>query len=209
MRDLETFLHDIWIRKTTRYFQYGILPKEEFDAYIFTGDYSNISDGLLTIHKKEIEFIASIKGRKIFASCFFHQLLGEISGGKVGKREERFLGWHKMAIKKEHEIFEGLNEPYFLNLNVDEIIKKPKNATILATSQDCKYQALSYGERMVGCQSHPEIFKKDAQELIETHREGLMDSCPDLEKIMEQTKKFADDKSSELFLLNMGRWLLS
>ncbi len=43
------------------------LPDKEFTAYIFTGDFNNISDGLLPIHEKETEFVESIKGKKIFA----------------------------------------------------------------------------------------------------------------------------------------------
>ncbi len=38
------------------------LPIHELDdhsAYIFTGDYNNISDGLLPIHRKEVEFLKS------------------------------------------------------------------------------------------------------------------------------------------------------
>jgi len=69
----------------------SLFPDEEFDAYIFTGDYNNISDGLLPIHRKEIEFIKTVKHKKIFASCFMHQLFGEIFSGRVAKREKRFL----------------------------------------------------------------------------------------------------------------------
>lgn len=185
------------------------LPLEDFKAYIFTGDFKNISNGLLPIHRKEIEFVKSIKDKKIFASCFFHQLCGVIFGGKVAKREKRFLGWHKMDIENDHEILKGLDKPFYLNLNVDEIIEKPENAEVLATNQDCKYQVLQYGENIFTCQSHPEIYKQEALDLIKEHREGLTDRCPDLDDVVEQTKRYADDKSNETFLSNMTKWLLS
>lgn len=185
------------------------LPQQRFDAYIFTGDFNNISDGLLPIHREEIEFLKTIKNRRTFASCFFHQLFGEIFGGEVGKRETRFLGWHKMTIEKGHPILNGLHEPFFLNLNVDEIVKKPREAKILATNQDCTYQMLQYGENIVTCQSHPEILKQDALELIEEHREELMVRCPNLDRVVGHADRFADDESNELFLSNMKKWLFS
>ena len=185
------------------------LPKEKFDSYIITGDYNNIHDGLLPIHREEIEFIRSINNKKIFASCFCHQLIGLIFGGTVGKREKRFFGWHKMIIEKEHQIFNGLNEPYFLNLNIDEIIIKPNDAQILANNPDCTFQVLQYGENILTCQSHPEILQQEALESIKEHREALIEYCPDFDKIVMQTKDLADDKLNELFMSNIIAWLRS
>jgi GMP synthase-like glutamine amidotransferase len=186
-----------------------ILPKENFDSYLFTGDFNNISDGLLSIHKKEIMFTKSIQNKKIFGSCFFHQLIGMIFGGVVEKREVRFFGWHKMTIIERHQIFNGLKEPYFLNLNVDEITTKPKTAQLLATNPECKFQVLQYGENIITCQSHPEVLLNEGLESISTYRENLLQRCPDLDKITEETSKYADDESNEIFLSNITEWLLS
>ena len=191
------------------------LPWEKFDnfdpcnAYIFTGDYNNISDGLLPVHRKEIEFVKTIRGKRIFASCFFHQLLGLVFGGAVGRRETRFLGWHRTAVEREHPILDGLKEPYFLNLNVDEITVRPENAIVLATNPDCRYQILRYGENIVTCQSHPEIFRDEAMELIEEHRKGLMNGCPDPDSFVSRTRKYADDEACRIFMTNLTGWLLS
>ena len=185
------------------------LPGDDFEAYIFTGDYNNISDGLLPLHKKEIEFVKSIGDKKIFASCFFHQLIGMSFGGKIAKREHRYLGWHKTIINKRHELFNGLNDPYFLNLNVDELIEIPKNAEVLATGQDCQYQILKFGNNILSCQSHPEIYREEALEAIKIHRESLLVRCPDLTEIVSQTKKYADDQDCASFMENLAEWLLS
>jgi GMP synthase-like glutamine amidotransferase len=186
-----------------------ILPKRNFDSYLFTGDFNNISDGLLPIHRKEIEFTKSIQNKKIFGSCFFHQLIGMIFGGSVKKRDTRFFGWHKMTIIEHHQIFNGLKDSYFLNLNVDEIGKKPDTAHLLATNPECKFQVLQFGENILTCQSHPEIFLKEGLESIITYRENLIQRCPDLDNIVEQTSKYADDESNEIFLSNIIEWLLS
>jgi len=195
-----------------RFFRFGKLQvflKMEFDAYIFTGDYNNISDGLLPIHRKEIEFIITIKGKKFFASCFMHQLFGEIFGGKVAKREKRFFGWNNIIIKQDDQIFNGLNDPFFLNLNCDEIVEKPIDARVLAMNEDCNYQILSYGESILTCQSHLEILKQEAIELINMYKEVLLKRCSDLDEIVQQTQKFADDNSNKIFMTNITRWLTS
>ena len=185
------------------------LPVEEFDAYLFTGDYNNITDGLLPIHEQELEFISSIEDKKVFGSCFSHQLISLFFGGEVGKRDHRFLGWYRTEIKKAHPIFTGLDEPYFLCLNVDEIVTKPENAEVLATNPKCKYQVLQYGKNIVTCQSHPEIFRQEGLEGIETHREGLLDHCSDIDEQIVNTERFADDGASEVFLNNLVEWLIS
>lgn len=184
-------------------------PNEEFDSCIFTGDFNNISDGLLPIHEKQIEFFRSIKNKKIFGSCFFHQLIGMIFGGEVQKRKTRFLGWRKMIIEKEHEIFNGLNDPYFLNLNVDEIITKPINAEVLASNPDCTYQVLKYGENIITCQSHPEILMQEGLDSIHEHRKSLLNNCPDLDEMVDQTKELANDGPNKIFMANIIEWLLS
>jgi GMP synthase-like glutamine amidotransferase len=154
--------------------QTGRFPEQDFDAYILTGDYNNISDGLLPIHKTEIEFIDSIKERKIFASCFAHQLMGHIFGGKVKKRKTRFAGWNKVTIEEPHPVFKGLTEPWFVNFNGDEITRKPKKVRVLATHPECRYQMLQYGENILTCQSHPEIFKQEALDSARQHRKELL-----------------------------------
>jgi len=184
------------------------LPNNDFYSYIFTGDFNNISDGLLPIHKKEIEFMKSIIDKKIFGSCFFHQLIGMISGGSVEKRENRFVGWYKMTIKKNHQIFNGLTDPYFFSMNIDEIVSPPATTEILATNPGCKYQVLQYGENILTFQSHPELWRQEGLDLIEEQRRGLMTNCPNLDKIVNQTKDFADDESNEIFMSNLTTWLL-
>ncbi len=183
------------------------LPEDKFYAYIFTGDYSNVSDGLLPRHELQIQFVKKIQNKKIFGSCFFHQLLGLANGGKVTKRKHRYMGWHQTIFESRHEIFNGLNDPHFLNLNMDELIEIPEKAEVLATGLGCKYQILKYGKYILTCQSHPEIYKEEALEVIKAHRESLLVRCPDLDEIVKHTKKFANDDDCRRFMLNLMEWL--
>ena len=198
--DIEFNIFPVW--KTSRF------PDEEFDAYILTGDYNNVSDGLLPFHEKEVEFLNTIKGKRIFASCFAHQLLGQVFGGKVEKRRTRFFGWQPVFIREEHQVFEGLKEPCFLCLNGDEIKEKPESAKVLATNPECQYQLLLYGQNTLTCQSHPEILKLDSLKLINEHRARLSPRCPDLDEILDRTERFADDDVNEAFMGNVVEWLV-
>ena len=186
------------------------MPENKFDGYIFTGDFNNISDGLLPIHEAEIDFVKSIiNDTKILGSCFFHQLLGMIFGGKVSKRLTRFLGWYEMVIEKEHQIFNGLKTPYFLNLNVDELITLPESAKILASNPDCKYQVLMYDDNILTCQSHPEILFQEGLDSIREYRDSLLNNCSELDSMVAQTKIHADDTMNKLFMANIIDWLVS
>ena len=84
---------------------------EDFDAFILTGDYAYISDGLVPYHLAQMDLVRSVGKKKVFGSCFGHQLIAEVFGGKTQRREERFFGWRKLTIEEDHPIFEGLTEP--------------------------------------------------------------------------------------------------
>jgi GMP synthase-like glutamine amidotransferase len=185
-----------------------VFPTDEYDAYILTGDYHNISDGLLPFHEKEIEFVKSISGRRIFASCFAHQLVAHMNGGMVGQREVRFFGWHPVQVMEPHPVFKGLDDPVFLSLNGDEVIEAPPDARSLASNPDCTYQTLLYSDRILTCQSHPEILKEDAFKIIGKHRDRLADRCPDMDGIIARTEGVADDEASREFMANVVKWLL-
>jgi GMP synthase-like glutamine amidotransferase len=184
-----------------------IFPEDDFHSYIITGDHNNISDGLLPFHVLEIDFLKGIQGKRMFASCFGHQLYADAFGGKSGRRERRFLGWRRLDILEEHPIFKGIQEANFLCLNGDEVMKRPEGVRLLASNPKCRFQVLQYGENVITCQSHPEIFRDEGQALILERRKVLQDRCPDLHDILEKTIAWADDAVNEIFLRNLTSWL--
>jgi len=184
-----------------------IFPEGDFHSYIITGDHNNISDGLLPFHKKEVEFLKSIQGKRIFASCFAHQLYAEAFGGKAGRRERRFIGWRRLEILEEHPIFKGITEANFLCVNGDEVVMRPEKARLIASNPKCRFQVLQYGENTITCQSHPEIFRDEGEAIVMKERENLRDRCPDLDDIMQKTVGWADDRVNEVFLRNLTEWL--
>jgi GMP synthase-like glutamine amidotransferase len=147
--------------------------------------------------------------RKIFGSCFAHQLIAVAFGGRAGCRERAFYGWHRLTITREHPIFNGLDDPYFISLNADEVIEKPADAKVLATHEECRYQVLQYGDTIITCQSHPEIKRQYALDAIREHKGALLEKCPDLDDIVDDTVGYANDDLSDVFLANIIGWLRS
>jgi len=187
----------------------GDLPTPDAaDAWILTGDYANISDGLLPRHQRLVAFLEAVADRRVFGSCFSHQLMAHATGGEVRRRAERFFGFQPMTIVESHPVFAGVSDPHFLSLNGDEVAVLGLNARLLARAPGCEVQAVGYGPCVVTVQSHPEILLADMGALLESQGAGLRDRCPDLEAQFARTRGQADDASSHRFMGNLIDWLL-
>ncbi len=132
-------------------------PTGGFGSYILTGDFHNITSGLKEYHLRELEFLESIRGRRVFGSCFAHQLIARHRGGKVVRRDSRLLGWERIDVTGEHPALEGIPEFTAVCLNTDEVEEPPGSARLIAESENCRCQVLAYGEDVLTCQAHPEI----------------------------------------------------
>jgi len=93
--------------------------------------------------------------------CLGHQLLAEAMGGEAGNTGQYEVGLFEIKPTKE-----GLNHPLLRNLkdsekwvnaHLVEVIKAPKNAIVLATSDNCKNHIMQVGENAYSCQFHPEV----------------------------------------------------
>jgi GMP synthase-like glutamine amidotransferase len=135
---------------------------EEFDACILTGDFHNITDGLKDYHCREIEFLERLDGRKAFASCFAHQLVAVAHGGTIGHRETRLLGWERVHPEGEN-LLDFAPDYDAVCLNIEEVEQPPTDARVLASSQGCRYQLLSYGDSILTSQGHPEMAVRNGQ----------------------------------------------
>lgn len=185
----------------------GLFPEKSFKSYIFTGDFSNISDGLKPYHLKEIEFIKSIKESKIFGSCFSHQLISKIFGGVVSRRSERHFGWNRINLIKAHRVLINIDDPYFISMNGDEISKISEKSELIGTSKSCHNQIISYNDNILTMQSHPEMLIDDVKRLTEIYRNELSDRCPFLDEVFKKTVGFSDDDVNWSFMKNLVSWL--
>jgi len=141
---------------TVRAWRGAPLPSD-FDACILTGDLHNVTDGLKDYHRREVEFVAGLEGRKAFASCFSHQLIAFARGGKVARRERRLLRWEAVTVEGHHPALAGITGFQGVCMNVDEVTEAPFEAVRLASSQGCLNQLLAYADNILTSQSHPEM----------------------------------------------------
>lgn len=84
--------------------------------------------------------------------CFGHQILAQALGGKVEKFEG---GW---SIGPTAYACEGYDHPLTINAyHQDQVTRRPKDATVLASSGFCENAALIYGTKALTIQAHPEF----------------------------------------------------
>ncbi len=99
--------------------------------------------------------------------CFGHQIVAQAMGGKV----ERYAGgW---AVGAQDYDFDG--ETLTLNAwHRDQVVEKPANATVVATSDFCTNAALLYDNRAFTVQAHPEFRPEFVDGLMQTRGKGLV-----------------------------------
>ena len=92
---------------------------------------------------------------------------------------------------------------------MDELVTPPATGQVLATNPGCTYQVLQFSENILGCQSHPEILQQEGLAAIAEHHESLLNHCPNLDKMVAETKDFANDDACNVFMSNVIEWLRS
>jgi GMP synthase-like glutamine amidotransferase len=100
--------------------------------------------------------------------CFGHQILAQALGGKV---EKYGGGWSVGALD-----YQMAGEPQDLTImawHQDQIVRIPPGAKVTGVSQNCKYAMLSYGNRAISVQPHPEFTAPFMADLIEARRDVL------------------------------------
>lgn len=187
----------------------GPFPDGPFEGYILTGDYANISDGLEPRHGELMAFIRSIPaGARVFGSCFAHQLLAHLHGGRVRRRGTRFFGWKEIRLEVGHPVLAGLDSPRFVCLNGDEVAEPAPGSRVIGSADDCSVQVATYGENVITFQSHPELLRGDVAEIVARHGPALQDRCSEIERLHEEGAPLADDAVNRRFLDNLVGWLV-
>ena len=93
--------------------------------------------------------------------CFGHQIMAQALGGSV----ERFGGIWGVG-HREYDHHRGETRT-LLAMHQDQVIKKPEEATVIATADYCENAAFSYRRRAFSVQPHPEFTSDFMRELIE------------------------------------------
>ncbi len=108
--------------------------------------------------------------------CFGHQIIAQALGGTV---EKYAGGWSVGAT--EYSLGEA---SVVLNAwHLDQVITPPDQATVIGSSECCKYAFLGYGAKAFSVQAHPEFNSTFVKGLIDTRGRGVVPE-PLLEKAM-------------------------
>lgn len=183
------------------------LPARRYPAYIFTGDFHNVTDGLCRYHHLELELLTEIEGSRVFGSCFAHQLIAHARGGKVTRRGDRLLGWELIEVIEPHPGLPAVESFFAFNGNTDEVTEPPGEARWIATSQGCRFQVLAYGEDVLTCQAHPEIDHRRNRLSVAVGgfflARGSLRECA----AFRRSRPPPGDRGSDLFSRSIALWL--
>ena len=99
--------------------------------------------------------------------CFGHQIIAQALGGKVEKFKD---GW---SVGNTHYDWNG--ETIALNAwHQDQVVERPADATVFASSAFCENAALVYGKRAFTVQAHPEYGRAFMSGLVEYRGKGVV-----------------------------------
>lgn len=122
------------------------------DGWLLTGSKHGTYDDLPFIAPLE-DFIRAAyeTDRKIVGICFGHQLIAQALGGTVEKFDG---GW---AIGRQSYNFADQTDCAINAWHQDQVTDLPKDATVIAENDFCKYAGLVYGKKAFTMQPHPEM----------------------------------------------------
>ncbi len=100
--------------------------------------------------------------------CFGHQIMAQALGGKV----ERFSGgW---SIGRQHYRMDGVDGGIDLMAwHQDQVTELPPDAHVIGSSDFCPYAAISYGNKALSVQPHPEFDAGFIKGLFEVREDVL------------------------------------
>ena len=109
--------------------------------------------------------------KPFFGICLGHQLLGEALGASVVKSQTPEIGFRKISISREvhsNNLLSNFSEDMLVlqghSAEISNFSKK--EVSILASSDNCSIQALSYLKHAFSVQFHPEVVDETIQNWI-------------------------------------------
>ena len=142
----------------------------ECDAWVISGSKFNAYDREPWMLKLR-EMIKDIHAAKqpLVGICFGHQIIASTFGGELNKFEGGWgLGLHEYDIKPGFDFVpSGINKFSLNAIHQDQVLTKPDNAEVFASSEFCPFAGLVYGDLIFNVQAHPEFNGQFEKELLE------------------------------------------
>ena len=140
---------------------------QAFQGVLWTGSSLHVNDSSPAV-KRQLMFAEKVFKSAVpfYGSCWGLQIAVVVAGGQVATcGRGRELGITQPIVLsdsgKQHVYFSGRTDRYrALCMHLDEIVKVPKDATVLARNDHSEIQALTirYGDsEFFGVQYHPEF----------------------------------------------------
>ena len=157
------------------------LPEDpsQQDGWIISGSKYGAYEDHDWIPPLEIFLQKALEARIPMAGfCFGHQILAQAAGGKVVKSDK---GWG-LGVQ-EYSSVSGSNatpQPETFSaiaVHQDQVVTKPQDATVIATSDFCEFAGLAYGDPdapfAITVQPHPEFDPDFVKALIDARTGSL------------------------------------
>lgn len=149
---------------------------DDYDAFICSGSKYSVYNKIPWILKLQQFMVDAFQAdKKLFGSCFGHQMIAQALGGKVEKAK---TGWSIGVQEFETQSNKEWMSPQadnFKSLLIcrDQVVQLPENSTVHATSNHCPVGMFSVANKFLGIQPHPEFSKEYHQALYTGRSEQI------------------------------------
>lgn len=177
----------------------------ECDGWIITGSKFNVYQNLPWMQQlKELVLEIHRAERPLVGICFGHQIVADAFGGRVDKYPGGWgVGLHSYEVKPAFSFLKGAPSSFCISaMHQDQVLTKPDNAEVFASSEFCSYAGLVYDDRIMTFQAHPEFNVSYENKLISL-RKG--DVIPD--ETAEMGLATVNEKDAETDSVMVAHWM--
>lgn len=149
----------------------GVFPEDihAADGWLITGSKFGVYEDHAWIPPLE-DFLreAYAASIPIIGVCFGHQIFAQALGGTVKKFSG---GWSVGAV--DYQRLDQARKETILAWHQDQIVELPADAEVIGQSDFCQYAMLSYDDRALTVQPHPEFSADFLSDLLAARRDIL------------------------------------